>query len=146
MVSIAFGLRGDFPWRRCVGYVVAQLVGATLACLFLLGVFGDTSLTGKPVGEDLREGKPTMLWAIASERAGPAERRLMERVGAPELDADDVGALQELLVTSGARDEVESLIETLVVEAISALDNIRLTPESCVALRELASYASGRDH
>ncbi len=112
----------------------------------LLGVFGDTSLTGKPVGEDLREGKPTMLWAIASERAGPAERRLMERVGAPELDADDVGALQELLVTTGARDEVESLIETLVVEAISALDNIRLTPESCVALRELARYASGRDH
>src|SRR5438132_12563774 len=112
----------------------------------LLGVFGDTSLTGTPVGEDLREGKPTMLWAIASERAGPAERRLVARVGAPELDADDVGALQELLVTSGARDEVESLIETLVVEAISALDNIRLTPESCVALRKLASYASGRDH
>ena len=34
-VSIAFSLRGDFPWRRVPGYVVVQLVGATLACLFL---------------------------------------------------------------------------------------------------------------
>jgi aquaporin Z len=34
-VSIAFALRGDFPWRRVPGYVVIQLVGATLACLFL---------------------------------------------------------------------------------------------------------------
>ena len=112
----------------------------------LLGVFGDTSLTGKPVGEDLREGKPTMLWAIASERAGPSERELLERFGAPDLDDGDVGALQELLVATGARDEVESLIDTLALEATAALDQIRLTAESRVALCELAGYASGRDH
>ena len=112
----------------------------------LLGVFGDTSLTGKPVGEDLREGKPTMLCAIASERAGPTERRLLERFGAPDLDDDEVGALQELLVTTGARDEVEGLIDTLVLEATAALDEAALTAESCAALCELASFASGRDH
>ena len=43
-VSIAFSLRGDFPWRRVPGYVVVQLVGATLACLFLRWVI-DVSAT-----------------------------------------------------------------------------------------------------
>src|SRR6201985_2783963 len=39
-VSVAFALRGDFPWKRLPGYVIVQLLGATLACLFLLAVFG----------------------------------------------------------------------------------------------------------
>jgi aquaporin Z len=45
-VSLAFALRGDFPWRRVPGYVIAQLIGATLACLFLLGVFGNVEHLG----------------------------------------------------------------------------------------------------
>jgi aquaporin Z len=49
VVSIAFGLRADFPWRRCMGYVIAQLLGATLACLFLLAVFGDKGQLGATV-------------------------------------------------------------------------------------------------
>ena len=43
-VSIAFSLRGDFPWRRVPGYIVVQLIGATLACLFLRAVI-DVSAT-----------------------------------------------------------------------------------------------------
>jgi len=46
VVSIAFALRHDFPWRRCFGYVLAQLVGATLACLFLLAALGDHGQLG----------------------------------------------------------------------------------------------------
>jgi aquaporin Z len=46
VVSIAFALRRDFPWRRCLGYVFAQGVGATLACAFLLAVFGDRGQLG----------------------------------------------------------------------------------------------------
>jgi aquaporin Z len=46
VVSIAFALRRDFPWRRCFGYVVAQLVGAVLASAFLLAVFGDKGQLG----------------------------------------------------------------------------------------------------
>jgi aquaporin Z len=45
-VSLAFGLRGDFPWKRLPGYIVAQLIGATLACLFLLAVFGNVEHLG----------------------------------------------------------------------------------------------------
>ena len=46
VVSLAFAFRGDFPWRRVPGYVVAQLLGATLACLFLLAVFGNIEHLG----------------------------------------------------------------------------------------------------
>jgi aquaporin Z len=46
VVTVAFGLRRDFPWRRCFGYILAQLIGATLACLFLLGVFGNVGELG----------------------------------------------------------------------------------------------------
>ena len=45
-VTFAFGLRRDFPWGRVPGYVVAQLAGATLACLFLWGVYGKAGLLG----------------------------------------------------------------------------------------------------
>ena len=46
VVSISFALRHDFPWRRCWGYVLAQLAGATLSCAFLLAVFGDVGRLG----------------------------------------------------------------------------------------------------
>jgi aquaporin Z len=45
-VSIAFAVRGDFPWRRVPGYIVAQLVGATLACLLLWGLLGKVGMLG----------------------------------------------------------------------------------------------------
>ena len=46
VVSLAFALRGDFPWYRVTWYVLAQLLGATLACLFLLGIFGNVQHLG----------------------------------------------------------------------------------------------------
>jgi aquaporin Z len=46
VVSLALALRGDFTWRRVPGYIVAQLIGATLACLFLLAVFGNVEHLG----------------------------------------------------------------------------------------------------
>src|ERR1700684_620677 len=49
VVSIAFAARGDFPWRRVPGYIVVQLLGATLAVLFLLAVFGRVGSLGATV-------------------------------------------------------------------------------------------------
>jgi aquaporin Z len=46
VVSLAFALRGDFPWKRLPGYVVVQLAGASLACLFLFAVFGNVHHLG----------------------------------------------------------------------------------------------------
>ena len=46
VVSMAFALRGDFPWKRVPGYIAVQLLGATLACLFLLAAFGNVKHLG----------------------------------------------------------------------------------------------------
>ena len=45
-MSLAFALRGDFPWRRVPGYIIVQLLGSTLACLFLWAVFGNIQHLG----------------------------------------------------------------------------------------------------
>jgi aquaporin Z len=65
VVSIAFTLRRDFPWQRCFGYVLAQLAGATLACLFLLAVFGDKGQLGATLPGDGIHDWQAMLIELA---------------------------------------------------------------------------------
>jgi geranylgeranyl diphosphate synthase type I len=112
----------------------------------LLGVFGDARLLGKPVGDDLREGKPTALVALARQRArGPAAQLLDDRVGAADLTDADVAALRTVLVDTGAVDEVERTVAALVDEALAALADVPVTPEARDRLRELAVFVGGRD-
>ncbi|MBK9179721.1 MAG: polyprenyl synthetase family protein [Acidimicrobiales bacterium] len=111
----------------------------------VLGAFGDAATTGKPVGDDLREGKPTPLLAIASSRAGTAATPLLDRVGAPDLADDEVTALQALLVDTGAVAEVEATVESLTGEAIAALERADLTADAKEALVQLAVYVARRD-
>ncbi len=111
----------------------------------LLGAFGDSSATGKPVGDDLREGKPTPLLAIASQRATGAGARCLQRTGDPDLTAAEVAEVQEVLIGTGARDEIERTIEHLAAEAVDALKRAPLAEEAKVALIELAAYVAWRD-
>ena len=111
----------------------------------LLGVFGDEDVTGKPVGEDLREGKPTLLYAMAVEQASEADAGVLARYGAADLDDDEVAALQDVLLSSGAVETVEGNIDRLVAEAVEAIDGAGLTGEAHEALVELAYYVAGRD-
>jgi geranylgeranyl diphosphate synthase type I len=111
----------------------------------ILGAFGDTAVTGKPVGEDLREGKPTPLLAIASARAGIEASRLLDRVGAPDLGDDEVEAIQTLMIDTGARADTEARVGALVKQAVAALDQVELAPQATTALAELAEYVGQRD-
>ncbi|HEY5229954.1 MAG TPA: polyprenyl synthetase family protein, partial [Galbitalea sp.] len=89
----------------------------------MLGVFGDPAVTGKPAGDDLREGKRTVLIALA--RAGlPANavRLLDELLGDPQLNDDQIRMLQATLVGSGAVEKVERMISHNVGLAREALD------------------------
>jgi geranylgeranyl diphosphate synthase type I len=97
------------------------------------------------VGEDLREGKPTLLYALAMEQASPADAAVLCRYGAPDLDEDDVAGLQDVLLTSGAVEAVERSIDRLVGEAVEALDGAGLDAGAREALVELAFYVAGRD-
>jgi geranylgeranyl diphosphate synthase type I len=111
----------------------------------VLGVFGESEATGKPVGDDLREGKPTPLLAIATERATGAQVSLLRRVGAPDLTDDEVADIQEVFVVTGALAELEGVIETLTIEAIASLDHTPITDDRRKALIDLAHYVAWRD-
>jgi geranylgeranyl diphosphate synthase type I len=111
----------------------------------ILGTFGDPAVTGKPVGEDLREGKPTPLLAIATGRAGPEGQPLLDRVGSPDLSDDEIAAIQALMVDTGAREETERLVDELAAEAVAALDKADLTADARAALTELAAFVAHRD-
>lgn len=112
----------------------------------LLGAFGNPELLGKPVGDDLREGKATLLVAIALEHADAAQREVLDRLGARDLGESEVGHLQEVFVETGAAAEVEALVESLTAEAVAALDGIPLAPDARTRLAELAWFVAGRDH
>lgn len=111
----------------------------------LLGAFGSTTRTGKPVGDDLREGKPTVLLAHAARAASAPQRKLLDRVGRPDLSASEVVALQELLIDTGARASVEADVSRLRSEALDALAAPELCAAARPALEELAVFVTDRD-
>jgi geranylgeranyl diphosphate synthase type I len=111
----------------------------------LLGVFGDSEVTGKPAGDDLVEGKRTVLVALTRD-AVPASARhtIDELLGDPELTGDQVQMLQETIRASGAIDQVERMISDNVERALDALDSAPLTADSRDALSRLAESISVR--
>jgi geranylgeranyl diphosphate synthase type I len=113
----------------------------------LLGVFGDPSVTGKPVGEDLREGKPTALFALTRLRASGDDAALLDRrFGQADLTAADVEAIQQVMATTGARDEIATRIDRLVAEALEAITRAPITEEAKGELTDLAVFIASRDH
>lgn len=111
----------------------------------VLGVFGDAARTGKPVGDDLREGKPTLLLAAAREQADEGQRRVLGRVGDPDLDPEAVAAIQTVLRDTGAVAEVERRIGVLATEATEALPTVGLAKTAMHALHDLAAFVIARD-
>lgn len=111
----------------------------------VLGAFGLEQRTGKPVGDDLREGKPTMLLAVARERADPAGAALLGHVGDPDLGPELVAELQALYVSTGALDVVEAEIAALAGRATAALAGLQLPAHAELALRDLAAFVVARD-
>ena len=113
----------------------------------VLGAFGDPVVTGKPVGEDLREGKPTPLLAVARRRcAGAPEASVLDLVGAAGLDDAAVAEIQEVLVASGALDEIEATIDELTAVALESLGSAGLPGPATGALAELAHHVTRRRH
>jgi len=112
----------------------------------ILGVFGDPSETGKPAGDDLREGKRTVLVAHALDVAGPAETRLFDKLlGLSDLDADGVDELRAVLQATGALDRVEQMILDLTRTARTALHSTEgLADEAVATLDALVDFSTSR--
>ena len=113
----------------------------------VLGTFGDERLTGKPVGEDLREGKPTPLLAMAHAASSPTQRDVLARVGTDELslDPDGVAAVQQVIVETGALAALERRIARLTTEAIEGIRVAPIAPEARLALIDLAEQVAFRN-
>ena len=111
----------------------------------LLGVFGDPAVTGKPSGDDLREGKRTVLIALARTlMAADARRVLDDLLGDPHLDDQQVRMLQTSIERCGAVDEVERLIAHDVELALTAIADAPIDRTARDRLAELAVTVTRR--
>ncbi|MCA2190679.1 polyprenyl synthetase family protein [Nonomuraea cavernae] len=111
----------------------------------ILGVFGDPARTGKPAGDDLREGKRTMLVARTLAAASPGQAETVRRLlGDPDLDARGVATLRGVIEDTGALRECEDLIGDYLAEALASLEKAPITAEARAALAELAVAATSR--
>ena len=112
----------------------------------ILGVFGDPAQTGKPAGDDVREGKRTVLLAIARSRATERQAQVIDRyLGDPLLDEAGTAEVRAAIAGTGAVAECERMIGRHVSEAIAALEGAPMTGEAREALAELAVTATARD-
>lgn len=111
----------------------------------VMGVFGDPAETGKPAGDDLREGKRTVLVALATESATPAEAETLRALlGDPRLDAAGIEQLRAIITGTGALARTEAMIEEMLAEALSALEFPGIDDQSRAILTQLAFAATRR--
>lgn len=110
----------------------------------VMGAFGDAAVTGKPVGGDLREGKPTPLMARAVEAASSAQAEVLALVGRTDLTDADVERVQQVIVDTGALEDLEMTIARLTVQAVTAIEVASIEPEARDELVALAAYVSQR--
>jgi geranylgeranyl diphosphate synthase type I len=111
----------------------------------VLGVFGDAAVTGKPAGDDLREGKRTVLIALTRDALPPSGRRVVdELLGDPGLNGDQIAMLQRTIADSGALARIEDMITAYVRDADRALSGARLGNAAVGELRDLARAATAR--
>jgi len=111
----------------------------------VLGVFGDPQVTGKPSGDDLREGKRTVLLALAHRSATPSQREVLDTlVGSPGLDPDGISRLREIITTTGALAEVETMIDQLADQAHDSARSAPLVHPAGDMLADLVGTATRR--
>lgn len=111
----------------------------------VLGVFGDSSVTGKPTGDDIREGKRTLLVALTrAELSGDERDRFDAAVGNPDLSAADVARVQRQMTETGALAGVEARITAAITAGRAAVEHAPLGEAAIAALLALANRVGSR--
>lgn len=113
----------------------------------LLGVYGDPAVTGKPAGDDLRSGKPTLLLMTARRLATPAQRaELVRTLSASNHNDLDIDRLAQLIAATGAVDRIEDMIHARVTAARAAIHDAPIDRTARRALAELAMAVTLAGH
>lgn len=110
----------------------------------LLGVFGDEQVTGKPAGDDLIEGKRTVLVTLTRDTLPQTQRNIFDDMLGTDLDEEEVRMLQRTIRDSGAVEELESMITRNVDRAVGALEGASIRPDAAHLLAQLAERAAQR--
>ncbi|MFI2707583.1 polyprenyl synthetase family protein, partial [Nocardioides sp. CER28] len=110
----------------------------------LLGVFGDPTETGKPAGDDLVEGKRTVLVALALDAASARDAALLDGSLGQALSEEQVDELRRVITASGAREQVEAAITALTSSALAALERATVDERARGVLLGLAQAATQR--
>ncbi|MEQ4303680.1 polyprenyl synthetase family protein [Plantactinospora sp. B6F1] len=111
----------------------------------VLWVFGDPTVTGKSILDDLREGKPTVMMALARGSADRAQaQRLRALFGNPELDPEGAAELRAIIVDTGALDRIEQMIKVRVDAALTTLADMPLCDGTAEVLAGLAAETVNR--
>ena len=110
----------------------------------ILGAFGDAELTGKPVGDDFREGKPTSLLARAYRKATSEQQKILDGVGDPAISEEEIAKIQHVVNETGALTEMEAHIVELHDVAVAALDRKKLAGDAYEELVKLAHAVTQR--
>lgn len=110
----------------------------------VLGAVGDPAVTGKPVGDDLRTGKATLLLARALDEADEAQRAVLAGVGRLDASDEELAAIQDVLRDSGALAAVEAEIAELATAAREAAGSADIPAEAAAALSDLVDLVAFR--
>ncbi len=116
----------------------------------ILGLYGDPSVTGKPVGSDVVEGKKTLLVVKAYSLAGDEDKRYLrivydEKRIRGEITSEDVKRVQEIVRETGSLDYNEKLIEKYYTEAMEKLEKLDIDTEAKEILKKLFRYLVYRE-
>jgi geranylgeranyl diphosphate synthase type I len=111
----------------------------------VLGIFGDPAQTGKPAGDDLREGKRTVLMAKAVELANASERKeLLNSLGKSDLSTESVANAQQIIKDTGALAAIEKMISDLSETAAHAISKVLITDDGRKLLTQLIVLSTNR--
>ncbi|WP_394941075.1 polyprenyl synthetase family protein [Psychromicrobium sp. YIM B11713] len=111
----------------------------------MLGVFGDPQSTGKPAGDDLREGKRTVLIGYTLRLAEAEDAEFVDqRLGIPDLSETDIAQIRRIMTGCGAVSATEDLIERYSSQAFTALEALQIDDFTSLALHTMAQAAVQR--
>jgi geranylgeranyl diphosphate synthase type I len=146
MVGIIFGGKTKTLERGLKSY--AKHVGIAFQIQDdILGVFGETKETGKPVGNDIREGKKTLLVLKAYERASAKHKRLLRKLIGREVNEEQLKIIRAVIRETGALDYSYQLARRQVRLAQNYLKKIETKDKEAVArLRRMAEYVIVRNY